>query len=142
MLTNPMFQAVYGTPADLPFLTFYAKTGGKNGKDEAVLETKSNISAFSYIALQLYEYSGHAGVFTAIPEATSILQTVSYALLPPIHILAVVNQPRDNDGQVPSAMLTPADFALYNDICMQGSSDNKIFAAVDSSKSRKKKKSG
>ncbi|KAJ7101504.1 hypothetical protein B0H15DRAFT_742248, partial [Mycena belliarum] len=49
----------------------YCKGGGKNGKHGAVTE-HHNISAFSYIGVQVFELA-HARQFRAIPQATSFL---------------------------------------------------------------------
>jgi hypothetical protein len=56
----------------------YSKTGGKNGKHAAITQS-SNISAVSYIGLQLFENVINRQ-FRAIPEATALFQTRLYAL--------------------------------------------------------------
>ncbi|KAJ3811791.1 hypothetical protein F5876DRAFT_64480 [Lentinula aff. lateritia] len=120
-------------------LTFYAKGGGKHGKHDAILDSKSSISAFSYIAIQLFEQSGN-NRFTSRTEAGSLLETMSYALLPLIHILAQVQRPdlsstSDNHTEV---QLGQGDTQLYIDL--QGSRDN-IFTAIALYKKRSKKDS-
>ncbi|KAK6984738.1 hypothetical protein R3P38DRAFT_2414634, partial [Favolaschia claudopus] len=54
----------------------YSKGGGKNGKHSAISE-HHNISACSYIDVQVYEHS-HARTFSAYPQATSSLHTYQF----------------------------------------------------------------
>ncbi|GAW09826.1 hypothetical protein LENED_012023 [Lentinula edodes] len=139
------FTLVAANPGDIndiflaKVLMFYAKGGGKHGKHDAVLDSKSSISAFSYIAVQLFEHSGN-NRFTSRTEAGSLLETVSYALLPSIHVLARVQRPdlsstSDNHTEV---QLGQGDTQLYIDL--QGSRDN-IFTAIALYKKQSKKDS-
>ncbi|KAF7335860.1 hypothetical protein MSAN_02332500 [Mycena sanguinolenta] len=63
----------------------YSKGGGKNGKHSAVTD-HDNISAFSYIGVQVFELA-HARNFRAFPTATSFLHTYQYLQLPPFQFL-------------------------------------------------------
>ncbi|KAJ3897291.1 hypothetical protein F5879DRAFT_996278 [Lentinula edodes] len=64
-------------------LASYAKGGGKYGKYNAVIDSKSNILAFSNIAVQLFEQSCDRA-FKSITEVAALLGPVLYALLPSI----------------------------------------------------------
>ena len=57
----------------------YSKTGGKNGKDAAVTDA-SNISAVSYLAVQVFEHM-YGRQFRVHPDATAIFHTKQFALL-------------------------------------------------------------
>ena len=70
-------------------ITFYSKTGGKHGKHGSITEA-SNISAVSYIGLQLFEFM-HGRQFRHIPEVTSRLQTKQFALLPSMSFLCLLS---------------------------------------------------
>ncbi|THU78024.1 hypothetical protein K435DRAFT_590950, partial [Dendrothele bispora CBS 962.96] len=52
-------------------ITMYTKGGGKNGKHAAVTSA-DNISALSYLAVQLFQHAHH-GRFKSIPSITSSL---------------------------------------------------------------------
>ncbi|KAF8229628.1 hypothetical protein L208DRAFT_1123918, partial [Tricholoma matsutake] len=52
-------------------IAFYSKTSGKHGKHGLITES-SNISAVSYIAIQLFEFM-HSCQFCHIPQMTSHL---------------------------------------------------------------------
>jgi hypothetical protein len=62
-------------------IALYSKGGGTHGKHGSVAEV-SNISAASYIAIQLFEWHTFTGQFRAISEATALLGTRHFALLP------------------------------------------------------------
>lgn len=70
-------------------IAFYSKTGGKHGKHGSITES-SNISAVSYIAVQLFEFM-HGRQFRHIPEMTSRLQTKQFALLPSLMFLCLLS---------------------------------------------------
>ncbi|KAJ7849510.1 hypothetical protein B0H14DRAFT_3668205 [Mycena olivaceomarginata] len=72
-------------PTYFTFDALYSKGGGKNGKHGAVTE-HYNISALSYINVQVYELA-HARTFRAYPKATSLLQTFQFRQLPPFTFL-------------------------------------------------------
>jgi hypothetical protein len=66
-------------------IAFYSKTGGKHSS----ITESSNISAVSYIAVQLFEFM-HGHQFCHTSEATSYLQTRQFALLPSIMFLTLL----------------------------------------------------
>ncbi|EEB89046.1 hypothetical protein MPER_12908, partial [Moniliophthora perniciosa FA553] len=61
-------------------ITMYSKGGGKHGKHSAVT-TSSNVSALSYVAVQLFEHT-YGGRFKAIPSFTSGFQVHGFSLIP------------------------------------------------------------
>jgi hypothetical protein len=74
----------------------YSKSGGKNGKHNAVSE-KSNIVAVSYMVVQLYEpvlHTVQSGkmVFRDRPDRLSLLQVKEYALMTSPQFLTVLLQ--------------------------------------------------
>ncbi|KAJ7488491.1 hypothetical protein B0H11DRAFT_1686209, partial [Mycena galericulata] len=107
------------------------KGGGKNGKHGAVTE-HHNISAFSYIGVQVFELV-HARQFRAIPRATSLLQTHQFRLLPPFTFLCCLE---GTPIATPTGLeLTINDAALFKDL----KAGIKCFdTAVKKSRSRKK----
>jgi len=60
-------------------IAIYSKTGGKNGKHAAVTDA-SNISAVSYLAIQVFEHM-HGRIFREHPDATATFQAKQFALL-------------------------------------------------------------
>ena len=60
-------------------IAIYSKTGGKNGKHAGVTDA-SNISAVSYLAVQVFEHM-HGRIFRDHPDATATFQTKQFALL-------------------------------------------------------------
>lgn len=64
----------------LTAIALYSKSGGKNGKHCAVTDS-TNISAISYVALQVYEYA-HGAHFRPFTDATALFQTKQFILLP------------------------------------------------------------
>lgn len=72
-------------------VALYSKGGGARGKHGSVVQI-SNISEASYIAVQLFECHTFTGQFCAIPEATALLGTFQFALLPPRAFLYVFSQ--------------------------------------------------
>ncbi|THH03625.1 hypothetical protein EW146_g10378, partial [Bondarzewia mesenterica] len=64
----------------------YSKMSGKNGKHTAVTQS-SNISALSYIGVQLLEHMFDKH-FRAVSEATEMFQTKWFHLLPPIAFIS------------------------------------------------------
>ena len=60
-------------------IAIYSKTGGKNGKHAAVTDA-SNISATSYLGVQVFEHM-HGRLFRDHPDATVTFQTKQFALL-------------------------------------------------------------
>lgn len=65
-----------------------AKAGGQNGKHAPVNET-SNISALSYLSVQLYSIAA-AKQFSPSPKRVRHLGTKLFALLPPIQFLTIL----------------------------------------------------
>ncbi|KAJ6556704.1 hypothetical protein B0H10DRAFT_2201541 [Mycena sp. CBHHK59/15] len=111
--------------------TLYTKGGGKNGKHGAVTQ-HHNISAFSYIGVQVFELA-HARQFRAIPQATSFLYTHQFRQLPPFTFLCrLTGKP---DVNAVGLELSPDDANLFKDL---NSGINSINIAVKLSKSRKK----
>ncbi|KAJ6618077.1 hypothetical protein B0H10DRAFT_2379381 [Mycena sp. CBHHK59/15] len=111
--------------------TLYTKGGGKNGKHGAVTQ-HHNISAFSYIGVQVFELA-HARQFRAIPQATSFLYTHQFRQLPPFTFLCrLTGKP---DVNAVGLELSPDDANLFKDL---NSGINSINTAVKLSKSRKK----
>ncbi|KAJ7110581.1 hypothetical protein C8R44DRAFT_934286 [Mycena epipterygia] len=111
--------------------TLYTKGGGKNGKHGAVTQ-HHNISAFSYIGVQVFELA-HARQFRAITQATSFLHTHQFRQLPPFTFLCrLTGKPVVN---AVGLELSPDDANLFKDL---NSGLNSINAAVKLSKSRKK----
>ncbi|KAJ6548850.1 hypothetical protein B0H19DRAFT_1074654 [Mycena capillaripes] len=111
----------------------YSKGGGKNGKHGAIPE-HSNISAFSYINVQVYELA-HARTFRAYPKATSRLQTYQFRQLPPFTFLCRMSgTPAVNPTGIE---LTHEDANLFKEL---NSAIACFDAAVKLSRSRKKAK--
>ena len=70
-LLNIFFNAIV--------IAIYSKTGGKNTKHAAVTDA-SNISAISYLGVQVFEHM-HGCLFRDHPDATATFQTKQFALL-------------------------------------------------------------
>jgi hypothetical protein len=90
----------------------YAKRGGKNGKHEAITES-SNISAVSYMPVQLFEHM-YDGQFRFITEATSIFQTKHYMLLPPAAFLCLLS--KELQVNHTGLGITAEDTALFSEL--------------------------
>ena len=90
----------------------YEKTGGKNGRHQAITHT-SNISVLSYLALQVYE-EDHFCTFTAVPTSTAQIQTFQFMLLPPHQVLALLQNVNiaDNSG----VKLAQGGWELYQEL--------------------------
>ncbi|KAG7095522.1 hypothetical protein E1B28_006260 [Marasmius oreades] len=76
-------------------LAIYCKGGGKNGKHEFRTES-SNISAVSYLVVQLYdEWIGTRGLFRAIHNSLEFLRlrAKKFALLPSSFFLCILDTP-------------------------------------------------
>lgn len=101
-----------------------------------MLDGKSNISAFSYLAVQLFEHS-HNGSFKSTTEATSLLQTANFALLPSIQALVAVKAPVMHDeGKSQQATLSHDDYRIFKDL---RSCSTQIATAIAAFKRRKRK---
>jgi hypothetical protein len=93
-------------------IIFYSKTGGKNGKHCSITES-SNISAISYIAVQLFEFM-HGRQFRQTPEATARLQTRQFALLASISFLSILSSRPKIHSMTGTLELTVEDTELFN----------------------------
>jgi hypothetical protein len=60
-------------------IVIYSKTSGKNGSHAAITDA-SNISAVSYLAVQVFEHM-HGRLFQDHPDATVTFQTKQFVLL-------------------------------------------------------------
>ena len=67
----------------------YCKGGGKNSKHGAVTE-HYNISALSYINVQVFELA-YARTFRTYPKATSLFHTYQFRQLPPFTFLCCLS---------------------------------------------------
>ncbi|KAJ7851297.1 hypothetical protein B0H14DRAFT_3662242, partial [Mycena olivaceomarginata] len=111
----------------------YCKGGGKNGKHGAITD-QHNISALSYINVQVFELS-HARTFCAYPKATSFLQTYQFRQVPPFTFLCRLSgMPTSN---ATGLELTPEDAKLFREL---NSAIGCFDRAVKMSRSRKKAK--
>jgi hypothetical protein len=88
-------------------IAFYSKTGGKHGKHGSITEA-SNISAISYVAVQLFEFM-HGRQFRHTPESTSRLQTRQFALLPAMMFLTLLSSSPKVNAQSGTLELTLED---------------------------------
>ena len=67
----------------------YSKTGGKNGKHSAIMES-SSIAAVSYLSVQLFRY--HIALqFHSVSDVTAIFQTKRFVLLSSVQFLCLVD---------------------------------------------------
>ncbi|EEB92794.1 hypothetical protein MPER_08647, partial [Moniliophthora perniciosa FA553] len=84
-------------------ITCYSKGGGKHGKHCAVTSAE-NVSALSYIAVQLFEHI-HGGIFRPTPSLTATLQLNAFALISSSAFLTITPATRSSQGNVrlPSA---------------------------------------
>jgi hypothetical protein len=73
-------------------IALYSKTGGKNGKHAAVTDA-SNISAISYMAVQVFEHM-HGRQFREHPDATAMFRTKQFALLASNAFLCLISTPK------------------------------------------------
>ncbi len=112
----------------------YSKSGGKNGNHAAVTEA-SNVSALSYLGLQVYE-NDYENQFTSIAESTSPFQTKQFALIPAIQVMsALAGSASIADIHSKIVVLCPNDMELF--LRLKGSI-GKIRSAVKKFNSRKK----
>ncbi|KAF8338557.1 hypothetical protein F5887DRAFT_850743, partial [Amanita rubescens] len=73
----------------------------------------SNISALSYLALQVYE-EDRFRTFTAVPTSTAQLQTFQFMLLLPNHVLVVLQNVNISDNS--GVKLTQGEWELYQEL--------------------------
>jgi len=73
-------------------IALYSKTGGKNRKHAAVTDA-SNISAISYMAVQVFEHM-HSRQFREHPDATATFRTKQFALLASTAFLCLISTPK------------------------------------------------
>jgi hypothetical protein len=92
----------------------YSKTGGKNGKHAAVTDS-SNISAVSYIGVQVFEHM-YGRQFRVIPEATAPFLTKQFALLPPISFLCSLSSLPVIPLNSNHLELPPIDISLFHNL--------------------------
>ena len=90
----------------------YEKTGGKNGRHQAITKT-SNISALSYLALQVYEEARFC-TFSSIPTSTAQLQTFQFMHLPPHQVLTVLQHVKISDNS--GVKLMQEEWGLYQEL--------------------------
>ena len=70
-------------------IAIYSETGGKNGKHAAVTDA-SNISAVSYLAVQVFKHM-HGRQFREHPDATANFQTKQFAFLSSYAFLSLLS---------------------------------------------------
>jgi len=103
MPANPTYHTV---------ITFYLKTGGKNGKHTSISKS-SNISTVSNVAVQLFEFM-HGRQFCHMPEETSCLQTWQFALLPSLAFLTLLSSSLKIHAGSGTLELTQEDSNWFN----------------------------
>ena len=108
----------------------YSKTGGKNGKHAAVTDA-SNISAISYLGVQVFEHM-HGCLFRDHPDATATFQTKQFALLKSNAFLFLLSStPKD----IPTGLeLAQKDAEVFIEML---SSENKFMGAMRSFRSKR-----
>jgi len=62
-------------------LAIYSQGGGKKGGTHAWQSDSTNISAVSYLPVQVFKFAYHR-TFRVVHQRNAILQNVTYALLP------------------------------------------------------------
>ena len=92
-------------------LALYSKTGGKNGKHSSVSES-SNISAISYMAVQVFEHM-YARQFRSVPAAMAIFQTRQFLLLSALHFLMLLDYKESSQQQTSILEPSPADLNRF-----------------------------
>ncbi|KAJ6555722.1 hypothetical protein B0H10DRAFT_2122627 [Mycena sp. CBHHK59/15] len=93
-------------------IALYSKGGGKNGKHNAI-ERHHNISAVSYLGVQVFEHS-YGRQFREIPQATARLQTMQFRFLPPFTFLCRLSgSPKANGSGLE---LTLPDANLFQEL--------------------------
>ncbi|KAF8161506.1 hypothetical protein B0H34DRAFT_767051 [Crassisporium funariophilum] len=92
-------------------IALYSKTGGKNGKHSSVTES-SNISAISYLAVQVFEHM-YAQQFRSIPAATAIFQTRQFTQLSAINFLTLLDYKGSSQNQGSNLELSFEDLTRF-----------------------------
>jgi hypothetical protein len=88
-------------------VAFSSKSGGEIGKHCDITKS-STIAAVSNIAVQLFQYRGHAREFRLVTDATLLFQTKQYLLIPSIQFLCLLDTkfPFDRDHALPYIEVT------------------------------------
>jgi hypothetical protein len=114
-------------------LALYSKTGGKNGKHSSVSES-SNISAVSYMAVQVFEPM-YARQFRSVPAATAIFQTHQFLLLSSLHFLTLLDYKESSESQQRGSILELSPMDLIKFRTLQNA-NKQLQAAFKLSKKR------
>ena len=117
----------------LTVIGLYSKTGGKNGKHSSVGES-SNISAISYLAVQVLEHM-YARQFRSVPAATAIFQTRQYMLLLSINFLTLLDYKESSQQQGSILELSHDDLNRFRTL---QKADKQLQAALKLSRKRGK----
>ena len=108
-------------------IAIYSKTGGKNGKHAAVTDA-SNISATSYLGVQVFEYM-HGRLFRDHPDATATFQTKQFALLTSNAFLCLLSSPPKAIPLATGLELAQKDAEIFMNML---SRENKFMDAMQS----------
>jgi hypothetical protein len=102
-----MFESPFPLMLFFAVVAFSSKSGGKNGKHCDITES-STIAAVSNIAVQLFQYRGHAREFRLVTDATLLFQTKQYLLISSIQFLCLLDTkfPFDRDHALPYIEVT------------------------------------
>ena len=114
-------------------IAVYSKTGGKNGKHSAIMES-STIAAVSYLGVQLFQYYRLSQQFRSVTDATAIFQTKQFLLLPSIQFLCLLEtRLPPEQSSAPFIELLPGDIDRYKAL---KNGQKEITAALKLSKKR------
>ncbi|RDB19960.1 hypothetical protein Hypma_012735 [Hypsizygus marmoreus] len=119
-------------------LSIYSKTGGKNAKHSNVTDS-SNISAVSYLVLQVFENMRNLNQFRVIPSDLQHLQSKRFVHLPSTAFLSTLNNAPREVGESKNLVLLPSDYALFNSLIGRTAD---ILAVMKALNGRSKKPAG